>query len=298
MDIVPYGGWQRCLRMHGGGVELVATLEVGPRIIRFGTEDGPNELVEYPAQMGLTGGDDYRSYGGHRLWTAPEDEIRTYEADNAEVEMERDGPGIWIRCRAGASGLARSIRVEVDSEGGVALLHEVVNRGTSPQTIAPWCLTVMAPGGTCVFPQAEPVPHPDGLLPARPLVLWPYTEMADPRWTWGNRVVRLRHDPERGPQKVGALIRQGIAVYENHGNVFVKRFPCLDGTDYPDFQCNFETFTRHDMLEVESLGPLVTLAPGDSITHPESWYLLRDTVLPSDDEECGRLLKLWQETLL
>jgi len=285
------------VRLKGGGVELIATLEVGPRIIRFGAEGGPNELVEYPAQMGLTGGDEYRSYGGHRLWTAPEDEVRTYEPDNAEVEMEADGDGVWLRSQPGPSGLARAMRIEVAPDGRVGLLHLVENRAGRPVRIAPWCLTVMAPGGVCAFQQAEPKPHPEGLLPSRPLVLWPYTEMADPRWTWGNRVIRLRHDAARGPQKVGALIEQGLAVYANHGNVFVKRFPCVAGAEYPDFGSNFETFTRHDMLEVESLGPLVTLGPGDKVEHPEAWFLIFDTALPEDDEECGKLLRLWEETL-
>jgi len=44
---------------------------------------------------------------------------------------------------------------------------------------------------------------------------------------------------------------------------------------YPDLGCCFETFTNADFLELETLGPLATLRPGDSVTHTERWSLHR-----------------------
>jgi hypothetical protein len=37
--------------------------------------------------------------------------------------------------------------------------------------------------------------------------------------------------------------------------------------------CNTELFTNADMLEVESLGPLVILPPGRRVEHVEDWFL-------------------------
>src|SRR5579862_4195581 len=91
MEIVAYGGWKRCARIVSGQLEMIVTLDVGPRVIRFGAIGGPNELVEYPADTGKTGGDEYRSYGGHRLWIAPEEMPKTYYADNHPVEYEVEG---------------------------------------------------------------------------------------------------------------------------------------------------------------------------------------------------------------
>jgi hypothetical protein len=64
MEIVPYGGWNRCLRIVAGQTEAIVTLEVGPRIIRYGLIGGPNELVEYAKDMGKTGGDEYGATEG------------------------------------------------------------------------------------------------------------------------------------------------------------------------------------------------------------------------------------------
>ena len=74
LDLVPYGGWAKAVRMRRDGWELIAPLEIGPRILRFGPIDGPNVLFENQEQMGKTGAKEWMIYGGHRLWTAPENE--------------------------------------------------------------------------------------------------------------------------------------------------------------------------------------------------------------------------------
>lgn len=53
---------------------------------------------------------------------------------------------------------------------------------------------------------------------------------------------------------------------------------------YPDYGCNFETFTNEEMIEVEALGPLVTLSPGEATEHVEQWQLYHcPTPPPLDD---------------
>jgi hypothetical protein len=285
MEVAPYGGWARCARFVAGDTEALVTLEVGPRIIRYGRIGGPNVMAEYPAQMGLTGGGEYRSYGGHRLWTAPEDLARTYEPDNAPPAVREECGGFAFTTPLGPARLEREIWLRPE-EDRVVLEHRITNFGEAPVEVAPWCLTVMAAGGECLWPQPEHIPHPKALLPAAPLVLWHYTRMDDPRWSWGARIARLRHAAGAGPQKAGSFVRQGWAAYANLGSTFVKRFPADPSARYPDFGCNFETFTRHDMLEVESLGPLTALAPGGTARHPEEWRLFEGSP-PREDEACA-----------
>ena len=49
-------------------------MEIGLRTLPLGPVDGPNLFFENPAQLGKTGRNDWRIYGGHRLWTALENE--------------------------------------------------------------------------------------------------------------------------------------------------------------------------------------------------------------------------------
>ena len=288
MEIVSYGGWNRCARIIAGNTEAIITLEVGPRIIRYGLIGGLNELVEYGKDMGSTGGDEYKSYGGHRLWIAPEEDPKTMHPDNNPVEhSEEDG---WQVFTAPTEKwfIQKEIRVKAEGEA-IRIEHRLYNRGVYASELAPWALTVMATGGTCIVPQAGFITHSEKVLPARPLALWHYTDMSDPRWTWGKRVIRLAQHEDKGPQKIGAFIDQGWAAYANHGNIFLKRFAAESDYVYPDYGCNFETFTRQDMLEVETLGPLETVPPGDYASHFETWYMVADKQLPEDDAECGDL---------
>jgi hypothetical protein len=289
MELVPYGGWNRCVRITAGNTEAIVTLEVGPRIIRYGFVGGPNELVEYAKDMGKTSGDEYRSYGGHRLWIAPEEDPKTLHPDNGAVEYREEGGWHIFTAATEKWFIQKEIRIRAQGEA-LCIEHRIYNRNVYAAELAPWALTVMAAGGVCLFPQAEFIPHSEKVLPARPLVLWHYTDMSDPRWTWGKKVARLAQHADKGAQKVGAFIDQGYAAYANHGNVFLKRFGAEADYIYPDGGCNFETFTREDMLEVETLGPMETVPPGEYCVHGETWYLTPGEP-PENDAECGEWLK-------
>ncbi|MDP8214012.1 MAG: hypothetical protein RAO92_03640 [Candidatus Euphemobacter frigidus] len=78
------GGWKNCLRLTNGLVEVVVTTDVGPRVIRYGFSDAPNMFCEVEKDRGRIGGDEWRMYGGHRLWHSPEDNPRTYPAGQRE----------------------------------------------------------------------------------------------------------------------------------------------------------------------------------------------------------------------
>lgn len=290
MEIVAFGGWNRCARLADEHLELIVTLEVGPRILSFSRPGGPNVLAVYERHAGLTGGEEFRSYGGHRLWVAPEIPGWTTEPDNRPVETREEDGYVWFATPPGPAGLRKEIGLRL-GERSVELMHRVSNVASRTQRLAPWALTVMAPGGQCLFPLPEYRPHEEALLPAGPLVLWHYTDLSDPRWTWGRRLVRLRQTGDLRPQKIGAAVPAGWAAYASPAGLFVKRFGFEPDETYPDFGCNFETFTREDMLELESLGPLVDLAPGDSVSHAERWFLSPPIDIPEDDDEALALLR-------
>ncbi|MBI3578729.1 MAG: hypothetical protein HY089_04865, partial [Ignavibacteriales bacterium] len=71
--------------------------------------------------------------------------------------------------------------------------------------------------------------------------------------------------------------------------LFVKTFYSNPNEMYPDFGCNMEIFTNAKMLEVESLSPLATLEPGESITHEEHWHLFRGMNIGTSDDELDKI---------
>jgi len=287
MSKVAYGGWEDCVRLTNGEIELIATTQVGPRVIRFGFVGGQNVFKEFEADLGQTGGDAWRPYGGHRLWHAPEAKPRTYSPDNGPVEWSWNKSRLVITQPTEAdTGIRKAMRIVMNPDmNHVRVEHILTNENPWDVRLAPWALTMMAPGGRGVFPQEFYRSHTEYLLPARPLVLWHYTNMADPRWTWSAKYIQLRQDPEAtDPEKVGFLNKQGWAAYVLNGEVFAKCFEAPDAeATYPDYNCNTETFTNAEILEVETLGPLTTLASeGGHVELVEDWYLFKADVGESD----------------
>src|ERR1035437_959987 len=86
MEIVGFGGWPNCIRLANEQIDLVATTDVGPRVIRLGFIGGQNLFKEYSATLGRTDDTEFHPYGGHRLWHAPEAFPRSYSPDNGPVE--------------------------------------------------------------------------------------------------------------------------------------------------------------------------------------------------------------------
>lgn len=286
-EVLPYGGWPHCVRLSTEKVELIATTDMGPRIIHYGFIGGPNELAVYPDQQGLVGGSSYRSYGGHRLWTAPEVIGWTNHPDNGPVQWKWDEDELVLTPLVEeGTRLQKELRISLQKDASsFRVEHLVTNASNEPLDLAPWAISVMAPGGVAILPQEPFVPHSDKVLPARPLILWNYTDMSDARFTWGQRLIFLRQDPSATTvQKFGARVSAGWAAYANGGRLFIKRFGFEPDGRYPDFGANAEVFTNARMLEVESLGPMVSLLPGHSVSHVEHWTLVRNFPPPVTEE--------------
>ncbi len=272
-----FGGWENCWRLTDGRVEAVIVADVGPRVLRLGLVGGPNLLCEHPEQWGLTGGDEFRIYGGHRFWHAPEHKVRTYQPDNAPVEVTPLPEGVGLRLLPpleAATGIQKEWEIRLEAAGTFRVTHRLHNRGLWPVECAPWAISAMAPGGEAILPLPPRGPHPEFILPTSTLSLWPYTDLSDPRYTFGRQYLRLRSVAGAPtPQKIGAPVPDGWAAYALNGQLFIKLFDVRHGARYPDLGVNVELFTDADMLELETLGPLAKLEPGWSAEHVERWGL-------------------------
>jgi hypothetical protein len=99
----------------------------------------------------------------------------------------------------------------------------------------------------------------------------------------------LRQDPKmEKPRKLGVKVLDGWVAYARNGHLFVKKFNYVPDATYPDLGCSVETFTDADMLEVETVGPFVSLQPGAAVEHVEHWFLFRDVPLPNDDADVDK----------
>ena len=295
MKKIAYGGWPNCLRLSNGQIELIVTTDVGPRVIRFGFVGGQNLLKEFADHLGQTGGDEWLSYGGHRLWHAPEADPRTYYPDNVPVDYSWEAGTLkLIQPLEETTGIQKEIEITLASDRNqVKLVHRLINKNLWDVELSPWALTVMAQGGRAILPQEEYRSHPEYLLPARPIVLWHYTDMHDPRWIWGTKYIQLKQDPDaETKQKIGIRNSAGWATYCLNGDLFLKCCGLDPDANYPDFGCNMEIYTDPDILEVETLGPLTNLQPDAAVEHVERWSLHRLEVGEEESEIDEKVMPL------
>ncbi len=284
---VAYQGWSDCYRLSNDLVELIITTDVGPRLIRFGFI-GDNELAEFPAHLGQTGGNEFRLYGGHRLWHAPESRGRTYYPDNFPVTLEQKTESVRvIQPTETTTGIQKEMEIFLSpGDAHVRILHRLRNHNLWAVDLSVWALTAMAPGGTGIIPLPPRGKHPEDLLPSSTFTVWPYTDFSDPRWTWGRKYVLLHQDPDRPTaQKIGASVPDGWAAYARNGHLLIKTSQYIPGATYPDFGSSFEAFADGEMLELESLGPLTRVEPGRMLEHTECWFLWRDVPTPRGDDD-------------
>lgn len=295
IERVPYGGWPNCFRVSNGEVELILTSDVGPRIMRFGFAGGQNFFKEFEGQIGTSGEPAWVPRGGHRLWIAPEDPVRSYAPDNGAVDVHvENGTLEATQPVEELTGIEKRITVRMaDAGSGVEVVHRLRNAGREACELAAWSPTMMAQGGYGIHGFPPRGTHPEMLLPTHPLVMWAFTDLADPRWRLSKKYLVLRQDPSNAvPQKLGSYNAETWGAYLLNGELFVKRYdPPAPPSAHPDLGCSFETFTNADFLELETLGPLTRLAPGESVTHTERWSLHRGVRVEHwTDEELDSLI--------
>jgi len=296
---IEYGPWGHCVQVSNGIVDVVATLDFGPRLIRFGFTGGDNLFLEDTEQKVVSsgerfapvGGGSWHIYGGHRLWSGPEAEPRTTYPDNEPVVWEALSDGIVLTPpQEQWTQLQKQMEVRLDAATStVTVVHRITNTGPWAVTFAPWALSVMAPGGKAIVPQVQ---RETGLLANRIISVWSYAKMNDPRIAWGERFITLQQDRTLPPFKIGTNNEEGWAAYHNGDNLFVKRYEHLQEGTYPDNGVSFETYTNELFLELETLGELKPVAPGETVKHTETWELYKADSLPyADETELSRVLR-------
>ncbi len=171
MEIIPYGGWKRAraprLRRHGARRHArhrpahhpVRRHRRSERVLRDPRGHGRDRRDQVQVLRRSPALDRPRGRAAdvaarQRSGGAPGGERRARAPDRAgQVRNAEGGPHRGGRARAGSSSIMRSRTT--------ALMRSSSPRGR---------FSVMAGGGECLFPQAPFVPHPDRVLPARPLV--------------------------------------------------------------------------------------------------------------------------------
>jgi hypothetical protein len=301
-----FAGWRKNLRLFNDSVEVIITLEVGPRIISYRPLDGQSVLKLVDEEAGQSNEEGWRIRGGHRLWIAPEDfgqkDGLTYAPDNSPVEHAIDDE-FTVRVSQlieNPAKIRREMVITLERTGPkVTVEHRITHQSGAALELALWALSVMAPNGYAVIPQPRSGTHPQDYVPNRVIIAWPFTDLTDERLRIGRRFIWLRQ-AGGPPLKFGLRHTEGWAAYVLGDHLFMKSVPFIAEGIYPDLGSNFEAFTNADLLELETLGPLKRISAGETIVHQESWAVFSKVLLPDgrEEEELLQAIEPYKKQLL
>jgi hypothetical protein len=271
---IEYKNYGKCLCLDNGRIRLIATIDVGPRIVFFGFTDGDNVLFEdvdrnfYEINSGYGV---WYAYGGHRIWCAPEVMPETYLPDNSKVEAIFDGGTLTLTPAKTIFDKQFELVITMDDNNSVTIENKITNCSDKPVKFAPWSVTGLAAGGTEIIPLCR---EDKGFLPNRTMSLWSYSNIKDERFILTDKYALLRQDPkEKKAFKAGFNVTGKQIVYVNGRKIFRMTFDGYKIMEYPDFCCNFETYTNDLFLECELLGELRNYQPGETASLKEKWEL-------------------------
>lgn len=286
-EMESYKDFGKVIAVDNGTVEAYVTVDVGPRIIRYGFIGGQNLMQDDRKLLGSLTDEKYEDFygegkawenlGGHRIWLSPESYPETYYPDLNPVEyrIEPDGNTVSFYPPFEAENSVFKeliVTLPEDRDNALLVTMRATNIGTKPLRFSIWGLTVSAQGGTEIIPMNT---DDTGVLSNRTIVAWPYTDMGDARVHWTNKYVTLKQDPAaEKPFKLGFDLKGGEVHYLLNGEVFTKFYMTHHPDSvYPDNGCSFETYTNPNFIEIESLSPLCDVAPGSRSESTELWLL-------------------------
>jgi hypothetical protein len=256
----------------------------GPRIVGlYASGVQGNLLAETPDVHWSTPHGEYYLRGGHRLWTAPENPFYTCPEDGLDIVEENNK--VILKSPVDSAGLEKEITIQLDGSC-VELDHRVTWHGDEPIELAPWAITQLRLGGMAILPLSDA----NGLLPNRNLVLWPYTKLQDERLELHDDLILLHGTGSEQACKIGSRNSHGWVACILGEALFVKRFTINESGAYPDLGCNVEAYVKDSCIELETLGSITKLKKGESITHAESWQVVKGAY-PSSVETARKVNK-------
>ncbi len=273
----------RALALENEYLRLEYLVDAGPRIVGLYLAGSQDNLLAELDEKGIdTPYGIYFLLGGHRLWYAPEKFPDSYYPDGKSIQVKPVGTGVCLEGNVELpQGIRKAIEIHLDDHAPrVQLHHYITNEGSQPIELAPWALTMLPHGGLIILPQPMGNLNQDALLPNRHLVQWPYSSWKDQRLSLNDDYVLINAVPSLPPLKIGYFNQSGSVGYLREDILFTKKFRVYPGKLHTDFGCNSECYCNDRFVELETVGPLQFIQPGESTRLDETWEFTRLSNIP------------------
>lgn len=274
-------------------LRLVAVHGIGPRIAWLSKPDGQNLLLwdgaAPPKYVRTAPGKAWALRGGHRVWTA-----RGVADESEETYRPDDAPGTWEAIPGGfvvwgaedpETRTTRGIAVTVLADDRLQVDNLLVNRGDMLYSCGLW-------GLTCTVPDARTryvVPLGDGTsFDTATITLFRCwaghgtNVFADDQWQVEGDAFVLTSKGREGKRMVGTALGAIAMCDPARACTFVIQAPQERNAVYPA-NANLALYTGPGsfMVEMETMGPMALLKPGERTLHRQTWRLIPRAVEPT-----------------
>ncbi len=106
-----------------------------------------------------------------------------------------------------------------------------------------------------------------------------YADLSSPQWRVADDRIVISPTGEKG--KIGLKTERAWLALLRSNAAFVIHGPDrVAQAAYPDEGCNVEVYTCAAYLELETLGPLAKLLPGQELVHEQHWQVFPPAAVP------------------
>lgn len=265
--------WGRVLWVTHGVMQIGVALDFGIRVVHLSCVDCDNLFYEQPTDLsdGFTTPGGWKLYGGHRLWLAPESDD-SYFPDNSPVDYCVNGDEItFLQELDPLLQVRKSLSLHAEPDGSMRVIQKIENVSNQSVAGAAWGVNTLDAGGTACVSFAND--NSSEFNPTRVLSLWSDTSLGDPRIRFEKDQLVATHMPTEDYFKIGLYSNPGCVTFYNKGQKFVLTFESKPYHAYPDNGCNFELYMCKQFMELESLGEIKEMIPGQCAVHEEVWHV-------------------------
>lgn len=296
----PYGS---CISISNDTIELIVTVEKGPRIVYLGFVGEDNILYNDTALKykflnkeisQICGQTAYHYlYGGHRFYLSPSHLEQARYPDNDAVIYSVDDDGITFQSLTQInSNMQLSCKIMLKETGtDFMIVHTVANRSSEIKHAALCTTTMVNQKGYVILPQNA---GNDIFIANRVYVCWPFTRLHDSRLSMNDSFMTIQQNPSINyPFKIGYNNTQGQISYVTGDTVLSKHYVHDPQAVYPDNGASSQIYCCKDFLELTVQSPMYRISPDETIKHVENFSLhhTQTPKKPKNDEEYQSFLE-------
>ena len=279
-ETISYHGYANAIELKNDNIRVVLCPEVGGRILEYSYR-GSNVLHLSDAEKQWKPGDKRHSSAGRfdigPEFIIPRREVLWSGEWHAEITGERSARLTSQQDPATGVQLIRDFNLHRKSSL-LECRQTIVNVSQQPREWCHWSRTFAVGKGICVIPLTAPGHPPHSRFPEKYVM---YEESGvinakpeDPNIRLKNNSLEIHPTPRK--PKLGFDSYAGEIIYLAPINLlFLKRF-----RTYPDRVYNEAAgltisvwYPDREMVELEPIGPRERLAPGESASFTEEWWL-------------------------